>query len=57
VADDGRGFDPAKVPAHRLGLAVSIVERVRRLPGGDVEVRSRPGAGTRIHLSWQADER
>ncbi|MGW5517702.1 sensor histidine kinase [Nocardia africana] len=57
VADDGRGFDPAKVPAHRLGLAVSIVERVRRLPGGDVEVRSRPGAGTRIRLSWQADER
>ncbi|WP_305780708.1 sensor histidine kinase [Nocardia nova] len=57
AADDGRGFDPAKVPAHRLGLAVSIVERVRRLPGGDVEVRSRPGAGTRIHLSWQADER
>ncbi|NKY42115.1 sensor histidine kinase [Nocardia cerradoensis] len=57
VTDDGRGFDPAKVPSHRLGLAVSIVERVRRLPGGEVEVRSRPGAGTRIHLSWRAVER
>ncbi|PPJ36377.1 ATP-binding protein [Nocardia nova] len=54
VTDDGVGFDITKIPSHRLGLAVSIVARVRRLPGGSVDVSSRPGAGTTIHMSWQA---
>ncbi|AHH20211.1 putative two-component system sensor kinase [Nocardia nova SH22a] len=54
VADDGAGFDTTRIASHRLGLAVSIVERVRGLPGGAVDVTSRPGAGTTIHMSWQA---
>ncbi|WP_368854164.1 ATP-binding protein [Nocardia nova] len=54
VADDGIGFDVARIAPHRLGLAVSIIERVRRLPGGAVDVSSEPGTGTTIHMSWQA---
>ena len=45
IADDGCGFDPAQ--AHSgLGLP-SMRERVERL-GGSLEIRSAPGAGTRI---------
>ncbi|WKG12431.1 ATP-binding protein [Nocardia sp. PE-7] len=52
-ADDGVGFVPSQVPEHRLGLAVSIIERVRGLPGGAVEIHTRPGAGTVIRLGWK----
>lgn len=51
VADDGRGFDPAgegwrtRVSLH-FGLQ-QAAERVR-LAGGDLDVESAPGAGTRV---------
>lgn len=54
VADDGAGFDPAKVAPHRLGLAVSIIGRIEELPGGEVQVRTRLGAGTVVAMAWQA---
>jgi PAS domain S-box-containing protein len=45
VADDGRGFDPG--PA-RAGFGLSgMRERVEGL-GGRIEVRSRPGEGTKV---------
>jgi NarL family two-component system sensor histidine kinase LiaS len=46
VADDGRGFDPARNPAEGFGLQ-SMHERLEQL-GGRVEVESAPGKGTRI---------
>ncbi len=51
VADDGRGFDPGSA---RAGVGLSgMRERVEGL-GGKIEVRSRPGEGTkvtvRVHL-------
>jgi two-component system, NarL family, sensor kinase len=52
VADDGVGFDPAapaRVPGQGFGL-VGMHERARLL-GGDMDIRSAPGAGTRIHLT------
>ncbi len=52
VIDDGAGFDPSALPPHRLGIAVSIVGRMRSLPGGSASVHSRRGSGTRIHLEW-----
>ncbi|MFD4295331.1 sensor histidine kinase [Rhodococcus sp. NPDC058505] len=54
VSDSGPGFDPKTVPAHRLGLAVSILGRMRQLPGGSAAIDSQPDAGTRVRLSWSA---
>jgi hypothetical protein len=51
LADDGRGFDPARVPAHRRGLCESVVARMSQV-GGSAAITSRPGAGTRIVLQW-----
>lgn len=51
VGDDGAGFDLAAVPAARLGVRRSIIERVQAV-GGTAVVASNPGAGTRIRLEW-----
>lgn len=53
IDDNGKGFATRDVPQRRLGLRVSILERMRSLPGGDARVHSRPGAGTNIRLSWE----
>ncbi len=53
VEDDGRGFDTGAVDPARLGLRVSVLERVR-LVGGAVALASSPGAGTRAQLRWPA---
>lgn len=52
VADHGPGFDPDTVPAHRLGVTVSILGRMSQQPGGAARIVSRPGNGTRVYLSW-----
>lgn len=52
VIDDGLGFDPGAVPEGRLGLKVSIAERMR-LAGGATNVESVPGQGTTVTLSWR----
>jgi two-component system, NarL family, sensor kinase len=49
VEDDGRGFDASEVPEDRHGL-VGMRERAEML-GGNLEVRSEPGAGTRIEAT------
>lgn len=54
VSDEGRGFDPSSRasgsggagPGERVGLA-SMQERVS-LVGGELTIRSRPGAGTSV---------
>ncbi|MFZ7089100.1 sensor histidine kinase [Curtobacterium sp. RRHDQ10] len=51
IRDDGAGFDMADVPAERLGVRRSILERVT-VAGGDVQLVSAPGSGTRIVLQW-----
>lgn len=50
VTDDGAGFDPAAVAPHRLGIAVSIIGRMRSLSGGSATVQSSPDGGTRVRL-------
>lgn len=52
VRDRGRGFDEAQVPADRLGVRNSIVERMRR-HGGTATLRTAPGKGTEVRLSMQ----
>ncbi|WP_137767690.1 sensor histidine kinase [Curtobacterium sp. SGAir0471] len=51
VGDDGAGFDLGAVPAARLGVRRSIIERVQAV-GGTAVVASNPGAGTRVRLEW-----
>jgi signal transduction histidine kinase len=51
VRDAGAGFDPARVDPARLGLRRSISERVADR-GGRVSVRSAPGQGTLVSMSW-----
>ncbi|WP_106210064.1 hypothetical protein [Glaciihabitans tibetensis] len=51
VVDAGVGFDPAAVPADRLGLRASVVHRVESL-GGTVRVWSAPGSGASVLLSF-----
>lgn len=52
VRDDGAGFDPRFV--RGLGL-LGMEERVRRL-GGQLEIDSRPGKGTRITAELPVEE-
>ena len=54
VGDAGSGFEPATVPTERLGVRVSIVERMSSA-GGHAEVESSPGEGTTVTLRWPDD--
>ncbi|HEU4464969.1 MAG TPA: ATP-binding protein [Agromyces sp.] len=53
ISDNGRGFGPEEVPLSRLGLRVSIEERVANA-GGSARIESAPGRGTRVTLAWPA---
>lgn len=50
VHDRGDGFDPESIPADRLGVRRSIIDRMER-HGGSAEIRSTVGEGTEVHLS------
>ncbi|MBX3090991.1 MAG: hypothetical protein KF801_00600 [Cryobacterium sp.] len=51
IGDTGAGFDPDDVPVGRLGLRVSIVERVASA-GGRADIASGPGEGTVVSIRW-----
>ncbi len=51
VIDDGVGFDRLAIEPRRLGLRVSIIERVVAV-GGSVDLASAPGEGTTIRIRW-----
>jgi signal transduction histidine kinase len=51
-AAPGPGGVPGAAPRAGLGLGLAIVKRIAELHGGDVEVRSEPGQGTTIRLSF-----
>lgn len=51
LEDNGMGFDPAQVSTRRLtgrGLGLAALNERARMLGGTLEVRSRPGAGTKV---------
>ena len=52
VTDDGAGFDPARARPGHLGLR-TMAERARAA-GGDLELVTAPGAGTRVQLTVPA---
>ncbi len=49
VEDDGRGFDLREL-SESTGLGVAGMRERAELIGGTLEIRSRPGEGTRVHL-------
>ena len=55
VADNGKGFDPAKVTPDRNGLT-NMAQRLREI-GGRCEVASRPGQGCHVEFSIPLNRR
>jgi signal transduction histidine kinase len=51
VGDNGAGFDPDAIPTERLGVRVSIIERVASA-GGRASIETAPGEGTVLTLAW-----
>ena len=54
IGDKGAGFDPELIPTERLGVRVSILERVASA-GGRARIDTAPGEGTVVSLSWDGD--
>lgn len=55
VTDHGRGFDPNRPGGKGFGLM--IMEERARMIGGELEIESEPGRGTRIILQWEGAAR
>lgn len=53
VGDAGAGFEVEGIPAERLGVRVSIVERMLGA-GGEARVESARGEGTLVFIDWPA---
>lgn len=52
VVDDGGGFDPSQADGTASGFGIrSMVERARGLDG-TVDIRSEPGRGTTVEVTW-----
>jgi len=51
LMDDGRGFDLAQVPHHRLGLRI-MQERADAI-GANLFIDSQPGEGTQVTVIWE----
>lgn len=52
VTDNGRGFASRRVALDRLGVRLSILQRVNSQPGGIATVHSARGRGTTVTLTW-----
>ncbi|MCU1441418.1 MAG: two-component system, sensor protein [Rhodoglobus sp.] len=51
VGDTGAGFELVEVPNERLGVRVSIIERIANA-GGRAVIQSAPGEGTIVSIRW-----
>ncbi len=54
IRDTGAGFDPTRVADRRLGIRVSIEQRMASVLGGEAAIASTPGRGTTVTLTWTA---
>ncbi|MCB9176738.1 MAG: GAF domain-containing protein [Caldilineae bacterium] len=50
VRDNGRGFDPLRIPADHLGLTI-MRERADAI-GAELSILTRPSRGTSIRVAW-----
>ncbi|WP_062304151.1 sensor histidine kinase [Demequina subtropica] len=53
ISDHGAGFAASRISPRRLGIRVSILERMQAVTGGDADVSSTPGHGTTVTLVWR----
>ena len=53
VSDDGQGFNPQSVLPGHYGLGI-MRERVDAI-GGELTIKSRPGQGTEIKITWRGN--
>jgi len=51
IKDNGRGFRPSRIPKNRLGVRLSVINRVESV-GGRVFFDTQPGEGTSVILEW-----
>jgi signal transduction histidine kinase len=51
VIDNGKGFNPERLPKDRLGVRSSIQARMSSV-GGQASISSIIGAGTTVELRW-----
>lgn len=56
IGDTGAGFSVVDVPVERLGVRVSIIERVANC-GGVADIDSAVGEGTVVGIRWPRGER
>jgi Histidine kinase-, DNA gyrase B-, and HSP90-like ATPase len=54
ISDTGRGFTLEAVPTERLGVRISIIERVTN-SGGSVSIASAPNHGAVVTVRWPLD--
>ncbi|MBC7590947.1 MAG: histidine kinase [Salinibacterium sp.] len=54
VGDTGRGFLVSDVPGERLGVRISIIERVANA-GGLAVIQSAPQQGTSVTIRWPSE--
>ncbi|MFT4122197.1 MAG: hypothetical protein QM635_00010 [Microbacteriaceae bacterium] len=54
VVDDGVGFVSRRVAPDRLGVRISILQRMTSVPGGFASVSSVRGRGTTVTIAWTA---
>jgi signal transduction histidine kinase len=60
IEDNGAGFDPAQLSARRAsgrGLGLAALDERARMLGGTLEIRSQPGAGTRMTCVIPVDQK
>jgi signal transduction histidine kinase len=66
IIDDGRGMSGEQVrqamdpfyttkPGKRVGLGLALLAQAAREAGGDMEIDSGPGRGTRVHAVFGVD--
>lgn len=51
VSDNGNGFRPDRIPRDRIGIRISVLERLRAI-GGEARIDASPGYGTKVILRW-----
>lgn len=51
VIDDGRGFRESRVPKYRLGVRLSMRERITSV-GAKIAIQSQPGQGCTVTMIW-----